>query len=211
MWLGFYEPSKMRLVANMLKPGDVFADVGAHAGMYSLMASRIVGSRGVVIAIEPNPSNVKHLSRHLELNGADNVIAIEAAASDQPGVARFRSGPDNLMGTVSRDGEAQIRLMRLDDLPQRPGILKIDVEGDEAIVLAGAIRILAETRPIVFLATHGEDREVECRALLGRHGYTLERLGRGEWLARPPLLADELGEVMMPSKNSGKRRDDPIY
>jgi hypothetical protein len=89
------------------------------------------------------------------------------------------------MGAVSQEGESHVRLVRLDDLPHRPGVLKIDVEGHEASVLAGAAVLLTETRPIVFLSTHGEDREVACRALLGAHGYSLERLGLGEWVARP--------------------------
>lgn len=67
-WLGSYEYGKRRLFERLVRPGQVVWDVGANAGFYTLLASRLVGSTGSVVAIEPLPRNLSYLRRHLELN-----------------------------------------------------------------------------------------------------------------------------------------------
>lgn len=63
-----------------LRKGDVFIDVGAHIGKYTILVAKIVGKEGLVIAIEPNPENYETLLENIKLNNLKNVIAVNIAA-----------------------------------------------------------------------------------------------------------------------------------
>src|SRR5262245_36376035 len=83
VWIGLYEYRKQVAFKRALNQGAVVFDLGAHAGLYTLLASRLVGPRGVVVAFEPLPRNIAYLKDHLRLNRAANVRVIAAAVSDQ--------------------------------------------------------------------------------------------------------------------------------
>src|SRR5690348_14247261 len=106
-WIGVYERRKQAELARVLRPGTCFLDVGAHAGLYTLLAARLVGPTGSVVAIEPLPSNVRILRRHLELNRLHNVTVIEAAAGAKAGPGRFTSGDSSYTGRMG-DGELMV-------------------------------------------------------------------------------------------------------
>lgn len=176
-WLGSYELSKQNSIATSLAEGNVFFDIGANVGFYTLLASSCVGPSGQVIAFEPLPSNFKYLERHIELNSLKNVQLIKAAVSDESGEGQFAEGPDNCMGKLSDAGEVEVELVTLDQLITEgkvptPGFLKIDVEGAEFAVLQGAKELLADSHPTVFLATHGKSVHSQCLKLLGALGYS---------------------------------------
>lgn len=88
-WLGSYELDKQRRFATTLRPGHVVYDLGANAGFYTLLASKLVGRSGHVVAFEPLPENLAALRRHLELNGVDNVTVMDAAVWSSGGTVRF--------------------------------------------------------------------------------------------------------------------------
>src|SRR5256885_2015501 len=71
-WVGSYEPHMQHLIAREVKPGQIFYDVGANVGFYTLLASVLVGP-GRVFAFEPLPANIGYLRQHLALNAAQNV------------------------------------------------------------------------------------------------------------------------------------------
>ena len=83
--LGQYEPETTSAIKRLLRPGLTVIDVGAHVGYYARLAAEHVGANGHVIALEPNPSTFAMLSRNLA--SYTNATLIEAAASDQEGVA----------------------------------------------------------------------------------------------------------------------------
>ena len=70
-------------------------DIGAHAGYYTLIASKLVGGSGHVVAFEPAPRNLRYLRRHLSLNHVSNVTVLEVAVSDRAGVGRFDVGAES--------------------------------------------------------------------------------------------------------------------
>jgi FkbM family methyltransferase len=126
-----------------LKPGDLFVDVGANIGIYSILAAEL-GCR--VIAIEPDSSSLNALYKNIDLNGMqDSIQVVEAAATDFDGWMPFNSGKDAL-GHLSRDGEVgleNVKCFKLDDLVKEEiNGLKIDVEGSELNVLRGATKLL---------------------------------------------------------------------
>lgn len=158
---GRWEPDLTRLITQRLHPGDVFIDVGANIGYYTLLASACVGAQGRVVAIDALPSNFDELQHNLNANvGTDNVHAINRAVSDKPGVLAVYAGPAHNAGLATTapgdrhqlQREASIPAAPLDQLlegedVERARVLKIDVEGAEAGVVAGLGRFLENCHP----------------------------------------------------------------
>jgi FkbM family methyltransferase len=185
VWIGTYERAKVSRVQASLKPGDVFYDVGAHAGIYSLAAARAVGERGTIVAIEPNPINGAHFARHMELNQIKSVRLLAAAASDTVGSATFSHGPNSYEGRLQPQGQLAVETIRLDDIQPAPSVMKIDVEGHEVNVLRGAEHILDRNRPTVFVATHDPQSRAQCIQILEAHDYQVRWLDANDLFASP--------------------------
>lgn len=149
---GVYEQTETCAVRRILRPGQVFIDVGAHVGYYTVLAARIVGPGGIVHAFEPDPENAAVLRRNV---GAFPGIAVvhECAVSDRSGRALLyrsteNSGDHRLYETPGR-AAVDVMVMTLDSvfLRSRPvDFIKIDVQGEECRVLRGA-RALLEGSP----------------------------------------------------------------
>lgn len=177
-WLGSYEYVKQRLIAHMLRVGDVVFDVGANVGFYTLLAAAKVGHAGRVIAFEPLPENVRRIHQHLRLNHIENVRVMEGAVGAGNGTARFEPHASNAMGKVATHGSVEVALFSLDALADAktipdPALMKIDVEGAELDVLRGASRMLERARPTILLATHGSVVHRQCCDFLRTAGYAL--------------------------------------
>jgi FkbM family methyltransferase len=159
----FFEVAEPELEFAMrsLEPGDTFVDAGAFHGWYSLAASRAVGEHGRVISCEPNPEAFAVLSRNIALNARMNIRAFNVALSNVSGRASLYSEPgDGLASSLGRvQGWAvrtEVTVRRLDDVLEGMGVdrvdlLKIDVEGAEALVLEGAVNTLLRSRPAIIL------------------------------------------------------------
>ncbi len=162
-----------------LRPGDLFIDVGANVGTYTIWAAEIGAE---VIALEPAPDTFQLLLENVALNGYQ-VSAIRAAAGAACGTARFSAGRD-AGNCLDPQGPAEIRLVTIDSLigDRRVAGLKIDVEGFELDVLRGCATALAEQRiSLIQLEWNamselaaGTDRR-PAADLLARYGYQLFR------------------------------------
>jgi FkbM family methyltransferase len=179
-WLGVFERAEQDVFARTVRSGDVVYDLGANVGFYTLLAAKLAGPTGRVVAFEPVPRNLGYLRRHLALNQCENVSVVAAAVSDRSGTARFRDGPAHTVGTLARDERGyDVQVVALDDYCAAPAprVIKIDVEGAEADVLRGAARVLREARPIVLLSTHSTALRHECIGLLAEAGYGVVPMG----------------------------------
>lgn len=144
----------LKLMRGLPQPATCL-DVGANIGVTSLMmASRGRGDR--VIAFEPVPGNAVFLKQNLLINGVENCTVIESAVGDVPGSVQMApNGPWSMIGTKS-DSQA-VPVTTLDDwyAANLDGtcidLIKIDVEGYEPNVLAGAARVIERWRPIIFM------------------------------------------------------------
>jgi FkbM family methyltransferase len=190
-WLGINEVNKRRRFVREVQIGHTVYDIGANVGSYTLLAARLVGPDGSVVAVEPLPANLRYLERHVQLNDLENVHIVAAAATDRVQTLRFQGTPDRVTSHIAVDGDIIVDGTTVDDLVGAgmgaPDVIKIDVEGAEGDVLRGASRTLASKRPIVFLATHGNAVFEECRAILESADYAVEAIPDlpGELVAIP--------------------------
>lgn len=183
-WLGTYELRQTQMFANRIDSGNVVYDIGAHVGWYSMIASRLVGDTGHVVAFEPHPPNVSYLRRHIELNSASNVAVVPAAVSASDGTAAFLPGASRTTGRLSGPSSdaTSVRTISVDSLVEAgeappPDVIKIDVEGHEKDVLVGAQRTLVAERPIFFVSTHGRDARHQCVELLRSEHFRVRPIG----------------------------------
>ncbi len=193
-WLGSYECEQQALLEKWIGEGDVVFDVGAHVGFYTLLGSLLVGSTGRVIAFEPIPENVAYLKQHLEINSVSNVQIVEAAVSERHGKARLSNGPSSSMWHLDARGELEVQTISLDELvlDQKlppPDLIKMDIEGAEALALNGSTRVISEFHPVVLLSTHGYDVHQRCCSFLESAGYCLAPIGRASIHECRELLA----------------------
>jgi FkbM family methyltransferase len=156
LYFGLGEARDMRFTLDFLAPGDVFVDVGANVGVYSLLASSIPDVN--IEAFEPSPEAFSRLGENVRLNRLETrVTTYQTAVGDIDGVARLTQGRDcwNHL-TAATDGDAlEVPIVRLDAVvprsPRRVSLMKIDVEGHEAAVLAGATATLCADHPALIV------------------------------------------------------------
>jgi len=179
---GTHEIQVQQALVRSLRAGDHVWDVGANIGYLSLLAARMVGAQGRVVAIEPDPECAAAIRANAALNGLAQVEVVEAAASDRSGVAELVVVRDRLWTRLASVGDhheseqrVEVRTVALDDLDgPPPTLVKIDVEGAELAVIAGMARLLREARPIVVCEMHGLNAEF-CAAM-ERAGYAVSNL-----------------------------------
>jgi FkbM family methyltransferase len=157
-YFGIWEPNLTDYMCRSLKPGDVFVDVGANIGYFTLLASGLVHSHGRVVAIEASPKIFTQLSSNLRRNRADNVRAVNLAAADRAAVLRLYHGPATNLGrttTVGPQGgsfDCVVESLPLADIlscqeTEGARLIKIDVEGAEGSVVRGLAPLLVTCRP----------------------------------------------------------------
>ena len=143
---GQYEPALTRLLAEVVRPGDVVLDIGANVGYYTLLLSQKVGPTGKVYAFEPAPGNFELLCKNVETNGCTNVVAVNKAVSNEQKSIKLFLSKDNLGDhRIYDSGDSRehviVDCIRLDDFLARSAadirVIKIDVQGAEFQVLAG--------------------------------------------------------------------------
>jgi FkbM family methyltransferase len=174
---GRYEEGIVAWMRTLLKPGDCFVDVGANIGYLTLVAARLVGPTGSVVAFEPLPAARTWLERNVALNNASQVSIRGDAVCDRTATAVLNIGPvhhtstSSLLPALEHHGEALVSCVRLDDVvPGAPRVrlMKIDVEGAEHLVVEGAGRTLDTHAPDIIVELNGPGAADALR----RHGYT---------------------------------------
>jgi FkbM family methyltransferase len=143
---GVYEPWTTDIVRRELKQGDVFVDVGANIGYFTVMASKAVGEKGRVYAFEPNPSSFQILKRNVEANGLENTTIEQKAVADFSGRIELWSIEGNTYPWKEEERTAfNVDSVRLDDYfqGQRIDLMKMDIDGGETMALEGSSRVLS--------------------------------------------------------------------
>lgn len=188
---GDFVRGKASCLQQLLQPGEVVWDIGAHRGFTVLVESRSVGPQGRVVAFEPNPESRRLLERHVRWNLASNVTVFPWAMGRHDGTTTFgweRRNPDaatlpalekrssSLACHLGGEGHT-VEVRHVDGLIARgiapaPTLMKIDVEGADLDVLEGASGLLArEPRLAIVLATHTPALHDACCERLRRDGF----------------------------------------
>lgn len=181
-----------RFLIHALSAGDHFLDVGAHYGYFALLASRLVGPAGKVLALEASKNTFSTLLENTRT--FSNITCLNQAASDQPGRMVFYEFPvlyseyNSLEIDQFKDAAwfrkyppqaAEIAATPLDDLVEQAGltprVIKIDVEGAELQVIRGSRRLLSGRAPLVVMEYLAPGRHNQAHrqaaGLLGEWGY----------------------------------------
>ena len=201
VYINAVEPEQALRMTRTLRPGDTFFDIGANVGYYSLLASRMVGPSGRVIAFEPLLDNLEHLSRHVRLNQLTNTDVLGVACSDSSGIVTFARGANGALGRIAENGsggDMLVPALTLDDFHARtglvPSVMKIDVEGAELRVLTGGQALLDKSHPRIFLSTHGDRMRTECIAFLRERNYQITPINSHDPDAATEYLAVPAGQ-----------------
>jgi FkbM family methyltransferase len=153
LYVGMQEFEDIAFAIHMLRPGDLFCDVGANIGAYTILASAVSGARSV--AFEPVSGTYAWLLQNIHLNGvADKVVARHAAVGAEIGTARITSNLDTVNHVTSENSisdpatNEQVEVTTLDAIfsEEAPTLIKIDVEDFETAVLNGGAPSLADPR-----------------------------------------------------------------
>lgn len=193
---------EMRFVLDFLKPGDVFIDVGANIGVYSLLACSIDDI--VVWAFEPSSSTAQRLAENITLNSLQSRVRLRQlaiGAAVEPG--RLTTGMDavnHLVQVTDGSSSEPVEVVTLDsEIPSaeadRTSLVKIDVEGGEEAVLRGAQELLRR-REAVFIVER--NFPAELAALFSAMGYL-------------PYEYDPRKKVLLPVSASGTTNQNLIF
>jgi FkbM family methyltransferase len=184
------EPFTIDWIQQWVGAGDVFYDIGSNVGVYSLVAAKKPGGGARVFAFDPSYLNIASLGANIVLNKVEDLIApLPVALSDSTGLAIFAlralepgSARHTLGDEPSDEGPTLYRqpvmTFRLDDLVDRVGLplpnhIKLDVDGGELAVLAGAARTLASPSLRSMLIEVSTSMSMEITEALSRYGLQL--------------------------------------
>ena len=184
---GRWEPAEGAWLRATVRPGQTVIDCGANIGYFSVLASRLVGARGSVIAVEPDRDNLTLLGHNLWRNGCENVRVVPAAAWRERGVLSLRRSATNTGDhrTFAPDGDALVPSVTLDELlaGRRADVVKIDTQGADHHVVEGMTTTLRRDPGCVTLIEFWlegmEERGVDPRDVLANyrsHGRPLALL-----------------------------------
>lgn len=169
---GTYGEFETDLVKNEISSGDVVIDIGGHIGYFTLIFAKLVGSEGRVFAFEPEPTNFEILCKNVEVNGYQNVVLEQKAASDKNGTCELfvgqRSSGANRIYQPKKTKTQRFRsvmadTIRLDDyfsnsdLKNKIKFIKMDIEGAELLALKGMRDILQNNKALTIFTEFIKD------------------------------------------------------
>lgn len=165
-YTGLHEFNDMAFLLHLLRPGDIFVDVGANMGSYTILASGICQAK--TYAFEPVESTFQCLVANIQLNQIQSLCTlIQAAIGASQGTISFTQGENttNHVATAIDINISTVPIYTLDEaVTQTPALLKIDVEGFETAVLQGATHHLQQQSLKAII--------IELNGAGGRYGYS---------------------------------------
>ncbi|MEZ5561168.1 MAG: FkbM family methyltransferase [Pseudomonadales bacterium] len=186
---GDYEPETLHLLDQLIKPGMTVLDAGAHAGIYSLYASSLVGPKGQVHTFEAEPALASWIERSIALNHLHNVTVNATILSDVEGeVSFFRASDASVNSLVEPRDVYSYEVVRLPSTTlrgylaktgiDRIDLIKMDIEGAELTVLATVQDLLSTSERLMLIIEFAESRaSLEAlAAFLVQCGYRLFRI-----------------------------------
>lgn len=178
VYCGLNDFEDMSFVLHYLREGDIFLDVGANVGAYTVLASAAAGAQ--TYAFDPSPAALESLRANVELNRIVDRVNIEPYAIGRaPGSVSVSTSGPSAMHHIGAEGSASLIEMRtIDSYRLHPSVMKIDVEGYEGEVLAGASET-AGRGELVAIITENNDEKIKygdgiqsVSSFMSEHGFT---------------------------------------
>ncbi len=199
-YVGLTDFREMAFCLHLLRPGDLMGDIGANIGVYAVLAAGVAGAE--VVAVEPAAATLPHLHDNIRLNDlAGRIAVLPLALGEAPGQVRLsaRRGAANrvlLAGEAEDAAEVAVTTLDAAFAARAPLLLKLDVEGFEARILAGGTRLLADPALRALI--------IETAGHAARYGDApdgLDALLRGHGFA--PFDYDPRGRALSPRPGPG--------
>ena len=183
---GTLEPPVQEALRRLLAPGDVFYDVGANIGFFTILGARLVGPAGRVVAFEPVPACARAVARNIALNDFVHAEIREEAVGEAGGRARLLVVGEASWSHLASTGrhadvrdEIDVTVVAIDELVRAgtippPDVLKIDTEGAELQAIAGMRATIERHRPAIVCELH--DTNERFVALMDELDYTTTNL-----------------------------------
>ncbi len=184
--LAGYESDVRRAITRLTRPGFTAYDIGANVGIFSFLFLSLVGPQGHVYAFEPEPNNGECLGHSIAKAAAENITLDTRAVGDKVNTAMFDRRGGAFSGRLISDNAKynptdniiEVKTVTLDKLVddenyQLPDIMKIDVEGNEVLVLSGMANIFAKNPPIIICELHSHlgDSVDKIAVILKKYKY----------------------------------------
>lgn len=178
-------------IKQNLNEGNVFVDAGANIGVYSILASSLVGRNGQVVSIEMIPETANRLKKHSKNNNCKNIKMIESALSNIAGEIVRAYIPQNKFGMASIEVKHEDKDLMLVEVQTETlnnilseynsiDLMKMDLEGAEFKALQGASEVLSGIKCIIF-ESHTQSSEIVV--LLEKNGFSIRKLSGRDMLA----------------------------
>jgi FkbM family methyltransferase len=201
---GTYEIPVQKLLVDKLMAGDVFYDIGANFGFFTILASKLVKTAGQVYAIEPVPDNARIIRMNTKANRLKNVLVIEKAISENEGYRKLLITQHHGGSTLSDTGivpadmikEMNVDVTTIDFLVTKgglspPTVIKLDVEGAELKAFSGMQKTIDKFYPTLIYEIDDGDKDVfqekiyETQSFLKKKDYSIEMITnaypKNEW------------------------------
>lgn len=212
-----YEPENTELIRKLLHPGDIFLDLGANIGWFTMLASSIVGPSGHVHCFEPQPQIGDYLGRTIALNGLQETVTLHRAGVwHEPGSMALawhetaeNHGASHLVPGVSEvPMGSTVDLVVIDSLGlDGCDLIKMDIEGAEPRAMEGASRLLEKNRPIILSELHAGQLMSVSQNSCGDYISQMEARGYRCLESRGPSA----GAIMTPDRDLAAAFTDVLF
>lgn len=217
-FFGVYDAPSIKYIKKLLNPEDVFIDIGANIGTYSISATAALDAKqgGMVYAFEPVNSIYQKLTRNIALNGIENIVTHKLALFEEnTTLDLFVSSSENLgMSSIfhhdTESGEVEkVKAIKLDDFIEENKIkhvklIKIDIEGAELFALKGMLETIRKFKPTLLI-------EISENVLEGNGIKSIEIFKFMKGLNYLPYTLDETGKLLPMETTSDKKITNYVF
>jgi FkbM family methyltransferase len=197
----YHERYEAQLVARLLADDEVFWDIGANVGYFTLVAATALAGNGQIIAFEPGKNAYARLTENLALNPYENIKTFPVAVSDREGEAVLHVAGDiadssaSLFPAGATEAAQEVcRTVALDQFRaaeglREPTLIKLDAEGAELAVLHGAKKLISHSPPLLLMEMEEKNLQAAgaskaaIQEFLNGYGYQAAHLKKGRWQA----------------------------
>lgn len=179
---------------SLIEPGETIIDIGANYGVYAATLAAAIGEQGRLVAVEPAASTARYLKSTLA--AFPQAFLVQAALGEIEGDATLavadNSESNRLVDVAEKDGASEtVALRRLDDIAvdtgvADPGFIKLDAEGAELRILAGAVTLMRQADPLImFERKHGPSINTDLINAFEALGFGIFQLLPGPGILAP--------------------------